>query len=135
MEVVLCILTGLIVACAIYLMLDRNLVKFLFGLVLMSNAANLILFSAGRLTLNSPAFIEAGETLPPEHVANALPQALILTAIVISFGLLAFSLVLSYRAYQEIGSVDMDELGGNTSLSLDADTDERAVNNTIRAEL
>ncbi len=117
MEVLLCILTGLIVACAIYLMLDRNLIKYLFGLVLLSNAANLILFSAGRLTLNRPAFIRLGETLPPDQVANALPQAMILTAIVISFGLLAFSLVLAYRAYQEIGSVDMDELGGNMVLN------------------
>jgi multicomponent Na+:H+ antiporter subunit C len=127
MEVLLCLLNGLIVACAIYLMLDRNLIKFLFGLVLMSNAANLILFSAGRLTLNNPAFIKKGETLPPELVANALPQALILTAIVISFGLLAFSLVLAYRAYQEIGSVDMDDLGGNTSLTLDTEITEAPV--------
>ena len=115
MAVLLCFLMGFLVAAGVFLMLDRNLVKFLFGLVLLSNAANLVLLNAGRLTLYTPPFVPEGEKFPPPDVANALPQAFILTAIVISFGLLAFALVLAYRAYQEMGSIDMDELESNTT--------------------
>lgn len=111
MGVIISILAGLLVAGAVYMMLDRNLVKYLFGLILLSNAANLILFSAGRLTEGKPAFVPDGMSVAPPEVANALPQALILTAIVIGFGLLAFTLVLAYRAYQAIGSTDLDKLG------------------------
>lgn len=111
MSVLLSLLAGLMVAGAVYMMLDRNLVKYLFGLILLSNAANLILFNAGRLTEGRPAFVPSGGVTPADEIANALPQALILTAIVIGFGLLAFALVLAYRAYEEIGSVDLDEIG------------------------
>ena len=114
MAALLCILTGFLVAGGVFLMLDRNLVKFLFGLVLLSNAANLVLLNAGRLTRYTPAFIADGDKLPPADVANALPQAFILTAIVISFGLLAFALILAYRAYQEMGTIDMDALESHT---------------------
>lgn len=124
MDLLLALLTGILVSGGVYMMLDRNLIKFLFGLVLLSNAANLLLLSAGRLTENRPAFIPEGQIVPPEDIANALPQALILTAIVISFGLLAFALTLAYRAYQEIGSVDMDELGGNTAFGEELNRDK-----------
>jgi len=110
MSALLSILTGLMVAGAIYLMLDRNLVKYLFGLILLSNAANLILFNAGRLTEGRPALVPRGMEIAPEDVANALPQALILTAIVIGFGLLAFALVLAYRTHEELGTVDLDDI-------------------------
>ena len=120
MEALFSILAGVLVAGAIYLMLDRNMVKFLFGLILLSNAANFVIFSSGRVQEGRPAFIPQGHSVPPDVVANALPQALILTAIVIGFGLLSFALVLAYRAYQEIGCVDMDEIGmKNTALVRD----------------
>ena len=115
MATILCVLTGILITGAVFLMLDRNLVKFLFGLMLLSNAANLVLLNAGRLTLNAPAFIGKGAYVAAPGMANPLPQALILTAIVIGFGLLSFALIMAYRAHQEIGSVDMDELSSHTS--------------------
>ena len=106
----LALLVGVLVAASVYLMLARNVLRFLFGLVLLSNAANLTIFIAGRLTPEAPPLVPDGLTVPPEQVANALPQALVLTAIVIGFGLLAFTLVLVYRGYQTLGTLDSDAM-------------------------
>ncbi len=110
MEVLLTLLIGLLVTASVYLMLARNVLRFLFGLVLLSNAANLTIFVAGRLTPEAPALVPEGLLSPPELVANALPQALVLTAIVIGFGLFAFALVLVYRGYDALGTLDTDEM-------------------------
>ena len=110
MEVVLALLVGVLVATSVYLMLARNLLRFVFGLVLLSNAANLTIFASGRLTRANPPLVPEGLSAPPELVANALPQALILTAIVIGFGLLAFALALILRAYRTLGTLDSDEM-------------------------
>jgi multicomponent Na+:H+ antiporter subunit C len=107
---VLALVVGLLFGAAVYLMLSRNLVRYLLGLVLISSAANLLIFCAGGLTRAVPAIVPPGLAAPAEPVANALPQALILTAIVISFGLLAFALVLAYRAYEDLGTVDTDRM-------------------------
>ncbi len=106
MEPTLAIVIGILVASAVYLMLGRNVLKFVFGLVLLSNAANLVIFASGRLTRAVPPLVPEGLKAPPETFANALPQALILTAIVIGFGLLAFALSLVFRAYQEFRTLD-----------------------------
>lgn len=110
METVLAFLVGWLFAAAVYLMLSRSLVRYLFGLVLIGNAANLVIFAAGRLTRGEPALVPDGLSAPAAAVANALPQALILTAIVIGFGLLAFAFVLAYRAREELGTVDTDAM-------------------------
>ena len=108
METAIAILVGILVAGSFYLMLSRNLVHFLFALVLLSNAAHLLIFAGGRLTRFDPPVVPEGLTMPDGVVANALPQALVLTAIVISFGLLAFAMALAYRAYPGLGTVDTD---------------------------
>lgn len=110
MEPVIAILVGVLVAAAVYLMLARNVLRFLFGLILISNAANLTIFISGRLTAGAPPLIPEGADAPLETVANALPQALVLTAIVIGFGLFAFALVLVYRAYDTLGTLDSDQM-------------------------
>ena len=110
MEQLLSILIGILVAAAVYLMLARNLLRFLFGLILLSNAANLTIFVAGRLTPGSPPLVPSGLDAPAGVVANALPQALVLTAIVIGFGLFAFALILAFRAYQSLGTLNTDEM-------------------------
>lgn len=110
MEPLLAILVGAMTAAAIYLMLDRNLLRFLLGLILISNAANLTIFAAGRLTPGSPPLVPADADAPLTVVANALPQALVLTAIVIGFGLFAFALVLALRAYDTLGTLDTSEM-------------------------
>jgi len=110
MEQVIALLVGALTAGAVWLMLSRNVVRFLFGLVLISNAANLVIFASGRLTLGAPPLIDPGADAPPALVANALPQALVLTAIVIGFGLFAFALALVFRTYTALGTVDSDEM-------------------------
>jgi multicomponent Na+:H+ antiporter subunit C len=110
MEPLLSILIGILVAGAVYLMLARNLMRFLFGLILLSNAANLAIFVSGRMTAGAPPLVPNGMDVPPGVVANALPQALVLTAIVIGFGLFAFALVLALRAYRTLGTLNTDDM-------------------------
>lgn len=110
METVLAILSGILTASAIWLMLSGNLLRFLFGLLLLSNAVNLAIFAAGRLTVAVPPLLEPGGTLPAHVMANALPQALLLTAIVIGFGLFAFALALTIRAYRSFGHLEIDRM-------------------------
>ena len=110
MAALVAVMVGALVAAAVYLMLARDALRFLFGLILISNAANLLIFSAGGLTPEAPPLIAAGAQAPPEGVANALPQALVLTAIVIGFGLFAFALVLVYRAHRALGTLDTDAM-------------------------
>lgn len=110
METLLALLVGLLVAVAVYLMLSRRLVRVVLGFILLSNAANLVIFVAGRLTRGAAPLIEHGHETPAGPVANPLPQALILTAIVISFGLLAFTLALLYRTQKNAGTLRTDDL-------------------------
>jgi len=109
-ETLLAVLVGAMVASSIYLMLGRDLIRFIFGLVLASNAVNLLILAAGRTGRRPPPLIGVGAEVPAGPVANALPQALILTAVVIGFALLAFVFVLFYRAYQELGTVDAERM-------------------------
>lgn len=110
MEPALVIVVAGLYGAAIYLLTSRHLIHLLLGIVLLSNAANLTIFTAGRITREIPPVIPAGLNVPPEATANPLPQALILTAIVISFSLFAFVLVLVYRAYEELGTDDSNEM-------------------------
>lgn len=110
MEAILAVVSGGIFASALYLMLSRNILRFVFGLGLMTNAVNLLIFTVGRPTRAEPPLIPVGATVPEPGVANALPQALILTAIVIGFGLLAFAAVLVYRNFEELDTMDPDAI-------------------------
>ena len=108
MEVLFGVLAGVLMAGGVWLILSRNLLKFLFGLVLISNVANLVIFASGGVTEGSPALIDKSGLL--EGAANSLPQALVLTAIVIGFGLVSFTLTLALRAWQSIGTTDVEEM-------------------------
>ncbi len=110
MEILLSFVVGGLFAASVYLILRRNLVRLVIGIILLSNAVNLLIFTMGRMTRGEPGFIPVGEEFPPELIANPLSQALILTAIVIGFGLLAFTLVLVYRMNKEGRLVDSDAL-------------------------
>lgn len=110
MELVLAIIVGGLYAAGIYLMMRRNIVKLIIGLALLSHGANLLIFTSGGLTRAvSPLIPDEAHTLPPGS-ADPLPQALILTAIVISFAVTAFMLVLVHRTHQEVATDDLDEL-------------------------
>src|SRR5690554_975961 len=100
MGVVLAVVCGGLYGAATYMLLRRSLVKIAMGLVLLSHAAHLLIFTSGGLVRGEPPIVAEGAAVPLGHVADPLPQALILTAIVISFGVLAFALVLVHRAYE-----------------------------------
>lgn len=110
METLLAIVSGGIFAASIFMLLRKNLIRVAIGVVLITNATNLTIFTLGRLTSANSAFIEAGADKAAPGIANSLPQALILTCIVIGFGLLAFALILIYRHYKETGTVVIDEM-------------------------
>ncbi len=110
MDILLAITVGGLYATGIYMMLRRSVVKLLIGLGLLSHAANLLIFTAGGVVRGRPPVVPKGEMQPLEIVADPLPQALILTAIVISFAVLAFALVLIYRTYQTVDTDDLHEL-------------------------
>ncbi len=111
MEVLLAVASGMLYAAGIYLMLRRRLAQLIIGLGLLSNGTNLLIFTAGGLTRARPPVVPDGsDTLVPPY-ADPVPQALILTAIVIGFGLLAFSLVLAHRVHAISGSDDVDDVG------------------------
>lgn len=110
MELLLAIVIGVLYATGLYLMMRRNIAKCIIGLALLSHGANLLIFTAGGLVNRRSPVIPEGLTVPPGPIADPLPQALILTAIVISFALTAFALVLFLRTYQEVKTDDMDRL-------------------------
>jgi len=110
MEAIFSILVGIFFSVAIYLMLSRHSIRVLLGVAILGNAVNLLLFTAGRLTREVPPIIPAGMDTLPAGAANPLPQALILTAIVISFSFFCFLLVLTWRAFQELQTDDTDEM-------------------------
>lgn len=105
------LLAGALLAIGIYMLLQRNLLRALLGLALVSNAINLLLLSLGELRSTVPPLVAEGALEPAGPTANPLPQALVLTAIVIGFGLLSFALVLARRVYDRLGSVDGDAMG------------------------
>ncbi len=110
MESLTALIIGVLVAASVYLMLARSFLRFLFGLILLSNAANLVIFASGRMTEGAPALVPDGADAPLQVVGNALPQALVLTAIVIGFGLLAFTLALAFEAYRRLRTMETDEM-------------------------
>lgn len=110
MEPILAIAVGLLYAAAIYMMLRRSIVKLVIGLMLLSNAANLLIFTSAGVTRGAPPLIAEGASLPDGVVADPLPQALILTAIVIAFGVLAFAVVLIHRAYAILHTDNLDQM-------------------------
>lgn len=110
MELIVSVVAGVLLAASFYLLMRRNLLRFVIGLIILGNAVNLVIFTMGRFTRARPPVIPKGQSVIEGAYANPLPQALILTAIVIGFGLLAFSLVLIYRLYESRGTVDADAI-------------------------
>lgn len=110
MTALLACVVGVLYAAAIYMILRRSIVKLVIGLVLLSNAANLLIFTVAGLTRDAPALVPAGAAAPAAPVADPLAQALILTAIVIGLGVLAFAVVLIHRAHEVVQADDMDQM-------------------------
>ena len=108
MDAMFAVLAGAFIAVAVYLLLARSLLRVLLGLVILGNGINLLILVAGRLQQAAPPILPAGASAPVGPIANPLPQALILTAIVIGFALFTFLLTLSYRALRALGTSDTD---------------------------
>jgi multicomponent Na+:H+ antiporter subunit C len=108
MEILMAFVIGVIFMAATYLMLSKSLLRIIIGTGLLSHGTHLLVLTMGGLK-------KGAAPLLGEHAADyndPLPQALILTAIVIAFGVTSFFLVLAYRAYQELGTDNMDRLRG-----------------------
>ena len=99
---------GILFMTATYLMLSKSLLRIIVGTGLLSHGAHLLILTMGGLKRGAAPIL--GENA--ENYTDPLPQALILTAIVISFGVTAFFLVLAYRSYQELGTDNVEEMRG-----------------------
>lgn len=109
METLMVLLIGIIVVVATYLLLSKNIIRIIIGTALLSHAVHLLLLTIGEVKKGDVPLLK--ET--PGPYTDALPQALILTAIVISFAVTAFVLVLAYRAYAKNDTDNMEELRGD----------------------
>lgn len=107
METLIIVLAGVLVTISTYLMLSKNLIKIILGMSILTHAGHLLLMAMGGFHGNVPIISEK----TTEYI-DALPQALILTSIVISFGVTSFLLVLVYRTYEEFGTDDLNILWG-----------------------
>lgn len=99
-----------IMGAGVYLMMDRNVIRIVLGTALIATGVNLVIFLAGRLGPTDPAIIESGAYTLAEGAANPLPQALVLTAIVIGFALLALATIVAYEATRALGTLNADEM-------------------------
>ena len=115
MEIVYALGIGILAGSGVWLLLRPRSFQVLMGLMLLSYATNLFIFGMGRLAQHVPPILDAAAaeagTIDPTRYADPVPQALVLTAIVIGFGLLAFSLVLAHRVHATTGTDDVDTVG------------------------
>ena len=103
MEALIALIIGILTACGVFLALRGQTFPVVLGLTFLSYAVNLFLFAMGRLAIGVPPVIADGA-----RYTDPLPQALVLTAIVISFGMTAFVIVLALKARAELGNDHVD---------------------------
>jgi multicomponent Na+:H+ antiporter subunit C len=108
-----CLLVGGLFTGAVYLLLSRSAVRLVFGLFLLGHAVNLLVFFAAGATRGEPPLVAPDATAPPAAAADPVPQALVLTAIVIGFALTSFAAVLVRRASGDLDTADVDTMRGS----------------------
>lgn len=109
MNFIIALIVGILFSASVFLMFQKSFFKLIIGVILFGYATIFFLFTVGGITKNAPPLItETGMAL--EKMADPLPQALTLTAIVISIGVQLFVIVLLKKVYQELGTADLDEL-------------------------
>ncbi|WP_018923677.1 Na(+)/H(+) antiporter subunit C [Salsuginibacillus kocurii] len=108
MEILMSVTVGVLFMVGVYMILTKSILRVVMGLMLMSHGAHLLLLVMSGLKEGGPPLL--GEDLT--YYSDPLPQALILTAIVISFGVTSFILVLAYRTYKVHKTDDLDKLRG-----------------------
>jgi len=110
LEFLLAALFGVLLASALYLLMARSLARAILGLLLLGNAANIAILASGRVLGFGPPLVPGDADALLATASNPLPQALVLTAIVISFGLTAFVMVLSWAVWRGKGTLDAEAL-------------------------
>jgi multicomponent Na+:H+ antiporter subunit C len=110
MNIILPILIGILFAVGLYLILHRHFFKLILGLILFGLATNMFIFVITDLNRGKTAIIKQYDEVAVEPFADPVPQALLLTAIVIGFAIQAFAIVLIKRVYQAFGTNDLDDL-------------------------
>ncbi|MDJ0753701.1 MAG: Na+/H+ antiporter subunit C [Ardenticatenaceae bacterium] len=108
MNLLLAVVVGTLYGAGIFMVLRRSIVKLILGLGLLGHATNLLIFSTSEVVRDAPPLIKTGETSLEGVFASPLPQALVLTAIVIGLASTAFAIVLMKRAYAIMGTDDVD---------------------------
>lgn len=103
MELMYALCVGVLTTCGIFLTLRGRTFPVVMGLTMLSYAVNLFLFSSGRLVVNGAAILGSSE-----QYADPLPQALVLTAIVIGFAMTAYAVILAMRARADLGNDHVD---------------------------
>ena len=111
MEIVLALAIGILTGSGVWLILRPRTFQVIIGLSLIAYAVNLFIFAMGRLRVGAPPALTSTEAIDAAQYTDPVPQALVLTAIVIGFGLTAFSLVLAHRVHSTTGSDDVDDVG------------------------
>lgn len=110
MNVLLSLLVAILFSVGMYQFLQKDLMRLIIAILILSNAANLLIFTAGGLKSRVAPLIPEGDDFLPLNTADPVPQALILTAIVIGLGVIAFFLILSKELYKETKNVNISEL-------------------------
>lgn len=115
MSVLLALVTAGLFGCGLYMILSRHVVRMVLGLSLLTSAVNLVIFQAGRIRSAQPPLIREGADRLGDS-ADPVPQALVLTAIVIGFALTVVLATLALRAYDGDGTLRSDELDSARAL-------------------
>lgn len=110
MELLIGLGVGVVVGSAVYLMLQREILRVIMGSLLIGYGVNLVLFMSGGIKKGGPPVLREDGMIVP--VTDPVPQALILTAIVIGLGVFALLLALGYRTFQEHATSDLEDLAG-----------------------
>ncbi len=115
MNLIIALIIGILFSAGVFLMLQKSFFKLIIGVILFGYATIFFLFSVGGITKNAPPLISGNEGV--HELADPLPQALTLTAIVISIGVQLFVIVLLKKVYEGVKTEDLDNL--NTTDSID----------------
>jgi multicomponent Na+:H+ antiporter subunit C len=116
MEIIMSVVIGVCYASAVFLLLQKRLLQIILGIALLGHSTNLLIFVAAGLHGSSVPIIPSGSEVLPSTAVDPLPQALILTAIVIGLALFGFALALAYRCVVVLGHDDIDQITHTDSL-------------------
>lgn len=108
MEILMSVIIGVIFMVSVYLLLSRSIFRVILGTLLISHGVHLLLMTMSGLGRGAPPLLN----IEAETYTDPLPQALVLTAIVIAFGVTSLLLVMAYRTYKVHGTDDLEQLRG-----------------------